>query len=304
MANSHSPLRYPGGKQVLARVLAQLISVNGCEGGTYVEPYAGGAGAALTLLFEEYVERLILNDADPRIYAFWHALLRKTDDFLCLLHDTPVNVDEWENQRRIYLSPSPQSCLTVGFATFYLNRCNRSGIISNGGVIGGRAQKGRWRMDARFNRTDLETRIRRVSLYGDRVQLSNLDAVAFLGQCAKEDPPGRRLFVYLDPPYYGKGSQLYMNHYDAADHEALAGFLRDEASFVWVLTYDNVAEIRSLYRGFRRVPFDLGYSVRNRRVGSELMITKRDLPFPRAWRRGLPQEVLSAADLVGTAPGV
>ena len=60
MSVAHSPLRYPGGKQILARVLAHLIQINGREGGIYAEPYAGGAGAALSLLFGEHVERLML----------------------------------------------------------------------------------------------------------------------------------------------------------------------------------------------------------------------------------------------------
>src|SRR2546423_380701 len=142
MSIAHSPLRYPGGKQILSRLIAHLMELNGAAGGTYVEPFAGGAGVALALLFGEHVARVLINDADPCIYACWKSIVYKTDKFLKLLHDTPATVDEWERQRRIYQNPKRYSETTVGFATFFLNRCNRSGIIASGGPIGGRDQRG------------------------------------------------------------------------------------------------------------------------------------------------------------------
>ncbi len=296
MASSHSPLRYPGGKQVLARVLAHLIRLNGHEGGIYAEPYAGGAGAALSLLFGEYVERLMLNDADSSIYAFWDSILRRTDAFLKLLRDTPLTVSEWERQRAVYLKPARHSRLRIGFAAFYLNRCNRSGIICNAGVIGGRAQRGKWKLDARFSRAELAERIRRIALYADRIELYNHDAIDFLRECVARKHTTRRVLVYLDPPYYVKGSQLYMNYYSPSDHAALARYLRTRARFDWVMSYDNVPEIRALYGGLRQVPFTLGYSARDWRLGKEVMVVGPGLAFPETWRRRIPARYISAAD--------
>ena len=167
MAVSFSPLRYPGGKQILARVLAHLIKVNGREGGVYVEPYAGGAGAALSLLYGEFVRQIIINDKDPSIHAFWDAVLNKTANLSKLVRETPLTVEEWQRQRQIYLASKKHSALRVGFAAFYLNRRNRSGIIGNAGVIGGQKQTGKWKIDARFNREDLVARIQRVAQYRD-----------------------------------------------------------------------------------------------------------------------------------------
>jgi DNA adenine methylase len=137
MAIMHSPFRYPGGKQILSRLIAHLIHLNDCVGGTYLEPYAGGAGVALSLLFGEHVDRMLINDADPSIFACWNGILYDTNRFLKLLRDTPTTTEEWARQRQIYLNPKRHSSLKLGFATFYLNRCNRSGIIKNGGPIGG-----------------------------------------------------------------------------------------------------------------------------------------------------------------------
>lgn len=298
MATSYSPFRYPGGKQILARVLGHLIKLNGREGGIHVEPYAGGAGAALSLLFGEHVGHLMLNDADPSVHAFWSSILTRTKSFLKLLRDTPLSVAEWERQRQIYLQPSRHSRLRLGFATFYLNRCNRSGIIGNAGLIGGRNQTGRWKLDARFNRTELARRIERIAMYRDRIQLHNLDAIQFLRQHVSTSELLRRAFVYLDPPYYLKGSQLYLNHYKPADHERLAAYLMHNAKFTWVLSYDNVPEIRRLYAGLRQVQFRLGYSAREWRVGKEIMISKHEVAFPDRWKARIPDQCVTSADRI------
>ena len=299
MAESFSPLRYPGGKQILARVLGHLIRLNGREGGVYVEPYAGGAGAALGLLYGEYVKRIVINDADSRIHSFWDGVVNHTDKFLKLLRDTQLTVEEWRKQRAIYHSPAKHSSLRVGFATFYLNRCNRSGIIVNAGLIGGLNQTGKWKIDARFNRQDLAKRVEKIARYRDRISIHNMDAVAFLKREIPKPTMVDRAFVYLDPPYYAKGGQLYLNHYTPNDHATFAKFLKT-AQFTWVMSYDNVQEIRKIYSSYRLVTFKLGYSARSFRIGKELLIVPPGFRFPKAWLRSIPDRFISSADRIST----
>jgi DNA adenine methylase len=278
-----SPLRYPGGKQVLADALCDLIRANGLEGKTYLEPYAGGAGAALSLLFSEYVGRIRINDADPAIYSFWHSILVSKDRFLSKLRSIPLSVDEWLRQREIYQTQRHTPSLKLGFAAFYLNRCNRSGIIANAGIIGGLQQVGDWKLDARFNKAELEQRINKISLYRDRIEISNFDAIDFLDICANKKDVRSDSFVYLDPPYFGKGRQLYMNYYSVDDHLKLSKYLKKRAAFSWALTYDDAPDIRSLYSDLRIMPFNLRYSASESRTGSEILITKKDLIIPASW---------------------
>lgn len=296
MAIAHSPLRYPGGKQILSRIVAHLVSLNGAGGGTYVEPYAGGAGVALALLLGEHVDRVLINDADSRIYAFWRSVLNSTDRFVRLLRATPTTVKEWAKQREIYQHPKRNSELRVGFAAFYLNRCNRSGIIATGGPIGGQRQKGKWKIDARYNPDELERRIRKVAAYRDRISLSNADAIDVLDSEVKPNAKKCRPFVYLDPPYYHKGRDLYLSFYEHDDHAKLAAFLKRQDGFPWILSYDNVPEIAVLYRGLRQIRFSLDYSARERREGSELMIFLPTLKFPGGWRRSIPRRFISTAE--------
>src|SRR3990172_10519518 len=159
---SVSPLRYPGGKGKLARFLSDTLELNQIRDGIYVEPYAGGAGAALNLLLTESCSRIIINDIDPCLSAFWTTILTKKNLFISRLLNTNATIIEWRHQRNIYLKHEQHSTIKVALATFFLNRCNRSGIISTGGPIGGINQCGPWRIDARFNKRQLIRRIEKI----------------------------------------------------------------------------------------------------------------------------------------------
>ena len=273
----NSPLRYPGGKAVLTDFLADVVVMNGFQDGIYIEPYAGGAGAALNLLFAEHVHRIILNDADPCIFAFWHTILNRKDDFIRRIQETPVTIEEWKRQHEIYKHHVGHSRVKVAFATFFLNRCNRSGIVATGGPIGGFDQAGKWKLDARYNKDGLIQRVEKIHLYRDRIDVYNMDAIMFLKNVISHKDRLEETLIYLDPPYYVNGSKLYLNHYLHEDHAKLATYLLRKTPFRWLLTYDNVSEINELYRNCERVPFDLPYSVHSRRTGSELLIHRGDL---------------------------
>ncbi len=295
MSVCFSPLRYPGGKQILTHVLAHLVRLNGAQDGTYVEPYAGGAGAALSLLFGEHVDRVIINDLDRGVFSMWWSILNRTDEFLRLLRDTPINMKHRDRQREIYERPGRCSRVALGFATFYLNRTSRSGIIINGGPIGGRRQTGKWGLDARFNKVDLERKIERITLYKTRIDVFRLDGRKLLRSVVEPLAARTSVFAYLDPPYCVNGGRLYLSYADHDDHRMLRDCL-DRAPFPWVLTYDNVPKIRSLYRGFRQITFSLDYRAAGRRSGREVMVVKPGLLIPQAWSRRLPKQYITTQE--------
>lgn len=276
-----SPLRYPGGKAVLVPLLSAIIRANRIGDGVYVEPYAGGAGAALGLLLNEHVRKIVINDFDYRIYCFWWSILSRTNHFLDLLHEKRISIAEWRRQREIYDKPNAYSKTRVGFATFFLNRCNRSGILVSGGPIGGFDQSGNYPLNARFNKANLAKRIERIAMYRERIELHNRDATDLLRRVVGRRVAAKETLVYLDPPYYEKSSNLYLNAYSPKDHADLLSYLSGNHLFKWVMTYDNVPEITALYRNFRRIPFDLSYSAHRRRVGRELLIHAADLQIPK-----------------------
>ena len=288
MAESYSPLRYPGGKAKLADFLIEVLRANGLREPEYVEPYAGGAGAALRLLCEEYVESITINDADPRIRCLWEALTQHNDAFLGMLDDVEVTVEEWRRQREVYLACCVDEVVQLGFATFFLNRTTRSGIVHNGGPIGGYDQQGNFKIDARFSRAELARRIRRIGVYADRIDVSGMDGLALLQQIDADEGRAVRAFVYLDPPYYAKGAELYLNRFTHAQHAELAAYLTDRRRFRWLLTYDNVSEVRELYRPLSQLAFSLSYSAYDRRTGEELLIHSEELQVPQSALGALP----------------
>ncbi|MNZ84392.1 D12 class N6 adenine-specific DNA methyltransferase [compost metagenome] len=251
-----TPLRYPGGKGRLGAWLAELIRHNDLQDGCYIEPYAGGAGAAVFLLANEYIDRIVINDADPVVHAFWWAVLNDTDRFVDLILSTPVTMDTWHEQRQVLALESAEDLTKLGFATFFMNRTNRSGIIK-GGVIGGQGQTGKYKLDARYNKKALADRVSRLGGMRDRVQLFNMDAMDLLSSDSID--LNDDCLVYLDPPYYQKGSQLYRNHYQPEDHAEIAEVVKSLKT-PWLVTYDSCEEIRALYSDAKGVEFSLHYS--------------------------------------------
>jgi DNA adenine methylase len=271
-----SPLRYPGGKRKLTNFIKMIFRENNLMDGDYIEPYAGGASVALSLLFDEYARYIHINDLDRSVYAFWHSVLNETDDLCRMISDTPINMDVWHYQKKV-LTDSSVSLLETGFSTFFLNRTNRSGIIT-GGVIGGKSQSGAWKLDVRFNKADLIQRIEKIARYKNRIHLYNLDASKFLREVIPALP--RSSFVYLDPPYYIKGTQLlYANFYEPDDHKAVSQLVTS-LKHKWIISYDNVPEIKSLYSDFRCVEYDLSYSAQDKYRGAEVIFFCENLEIP------------------------
>jgi DNA adenine methylase len=262
-----SPLRYPGGKATLAGFFESTIRALGLDRPTYIEPYAGGAGAGIELLLKDIVGMVVINDLDPAIHACWKAMVKDSDAFLQLLEFTPLTIDEWKKQREVYRRRHDADVdpLALGFATFYLNRTSRSGVLG-AGVIGGLAQAGPYKIDARYDKEVLRGRIEKLAKLSSRIRVTNQDGAARL----REYLPKDNVFAYVDPPYVEKGSSLYMSAFNEEDHIALATVLNGYASRNWVLTYDVADLIKSLYKARDVSEFQLLYSAHLRGKKDEL----------------------------------
>lgn len=258
-------------------LVSTILRVNGLNRSHYAEPYAGGGSLALALLFSGRASDIHLNDVDEGIWSFWYCVLNQTDALIEKIESTQVTVEEWRRQRAVYKSPCPRSELDLGFATFFLNRTNRSGIISTAGVIGGLEQRGNYKIDCRFNVEELVRRIKRIARYRGRIHLYREDALDFLKRIDQLLP--KRTFTAIDPPYFQKGSSLYTSFYNPDDHAKVAAeILKFEKP--WILTYDDAPEIRRLYSSRRQYLFDIKYSVQTKRIGTELLIPSKGLVMP------------------------
>lgn len=277
----YTPLRYPGGKGKLAPYVKRILEENSLVDGVYVEPYAGGAAVAMELLLQEYVRKIYVNDISPGVAAFWRSVLDNTDALCAKIAGAELTMQEWHRQKDVQLRPAEHDDLALGFATFFLNRTNRSGILS-AGVIGGKEQKGKWKMDARFNSPDLIQRIHTIARVRSRIEFHQMDALEFLDTVVPLLPS--RSLIYLDPPYYVKGCDLYLHHYQHDDHVRIAKRVSKIKSKNWIVSYDNAPEVQGMYSRFRSIVYGLSYSAQERYKGAEVMFFSDGIQIPDAVR--------------------
>ena len=288
----HAPLRYPGGKRRLLTFVSRLLEANQLWNVQYVEPFAGGASLALALLYGEYASRIHINDLSRPIFAFWYAALNDTDQLCRRIEHSEVTMDEWHRQRKIYESSDEANLSELGFATFFLNRTNRSGIIG-GGVIGGKDQSGNWKLDCRFAKKDLIRRIRNVSRYRSRIHLYQQDALDFTDDVVSG--LDGNVLVFYDPPYIERGQSLYLDNYGLEDHRRLA-IRVSKLSQPWIVTYDYDSSVRhELFPRNRCLEFELSYSAQSRHHGREAMFLADCLRLPEEWNEEEAVVSMSAA---------
>ncbi len=283
MSQHRTPLRYPGGKQRLSPFILELIEANDLLGGHYVEPYAGGAGVALELLLGNHVSHIHLNDSSLPIFAFWNSVISRTAELCRRISRASVTVEEWKKRRTIVQNPSDHDELEVGFSTLYLNRCNRSGVLS-GGLIGGLLQKGTWKMDARFPRNELIRRIEAIAERGKCISLRNWDAEKYIKRYITKLPS--RTLVYCDPPYFDKSSRLYLDRYQKSDHARIAHVIQEYLPVRWIVSYDSAGEILGYYSKRRKFCYNLQYNACRVYRGREVFILCDSVVVPR--RSSLP----------------
>lgn len=289
-----SPLRYPGGKSSLASFLKDVIDLNDLRDCGYFEPFAGGAGAALALLQDNVVSEIHINDADFRVYAFWQSVLSEGSRFAERISSVTLNIDEWRKQQAICANPQNHDLFDVGFSAFYMNRCNRSGVLSGAGPIGGYKQAGKWRLNVRFNRETLAERVLRLKRIQERIHVTGMDAIRFLSKRLPFGSKRGNVLVYLDPPYVLKGQRLYLNAYEKRDHALLSKYLMRQKILPWVMSYDDSDLVRTLYAEYKQALLPIRYTLQNKRDAHELIIAPDTVTLPSVCRYGATEHPLQA----------
>lgn len=276
-----SPLRYPGGKSLLSTYVSGVLEENLLAGCTFYEPYAGGASVSLDLLRMGFIDKAVLIERDPLVYAFWHAVFNATDALCAAIEACPVTLETWHELQLTRAVDDPAksafTLLQLGLAGLFFNRTNFSGIIG-AGPIGGQGQNSAYKINCRFNKTALVRQIRAAALLASRVSVRFGDALTFLRTNAAKISAGFS-FVYIDPPYYMQGRKLYRHHYMDGDHEALAKYITSQG-YPWLVSYDDHPRIRELYASKQMQPIYLDYKVKSSRTAQELVISNLVIPPP------------------------
>lgn len=276
-----SPLRYPGGKQLLAPYIAGVIEENYLTGCAFYEPFAGGSAVSLELLRLGYIDSTTLLERDPLVYAFWWSVVNQFDDLLAAIQVADVSLKTWKSLLPLRDVDDPHDCgyslLQLGVAGLFFNRTNFSGVIG-AGPIGGISQQSRYKIDCRFNKTSITESLRKLRPLTSRIKVEFADSLHWLEQNSsslRKQPS----FVYVDPPYFVQGGKLYRHSFENNQHERLARLLK-AARYPWLLSYDDAPFIRSLYAGSSLQPIYLDYRVKSSRLAQEIVISNLEIPPP------------------------
>lgn len=300
MPATFTPLRYPGGKSSLYPLVTKIINERNLKIHTYIEPFAGGAGLAMKLLIKKDVSEIIINDLDPAIASFWQNILDSSDDLVSFINDVDITLPKWEEQRNIYRSlrtkalkeysndkqtnniHAPLDYLTrqerflLGCAAFFLNRTNRSGIMA-GGPVGGKHQNGKYKIDARFNKSNLIKKIKQIASLSHCIKSYNYDAKQFISKIivplSKTQPA---ILTYFDPPYVDKGPELYQNSLTEQDHRLLSEMIH-QCPGNWIVTYDDCDLIKNLYKDLNISDLTITYCAYKTKMGKEILALSEGL---------------------------
>ncbi len=272
-----NPLRYPGAKSKLYCYIKCLLEAEDKIGCEFYEPFAGSASLSFMLLENNIVSRAIINEKDPLLYYFWIAVFRNTNELIDLIQKTEITIDNWLefSKYRDIEYTKDKTPVNIGFSGLYLNRTNFSGILK-ANPLGGLSQISSYKLNCRFNKETIIKSIKEIAELKDRISIYNLDAIDFMKQYLKYKR-NKNTFVYIDPPYYKAGPGLYRYFYNHEDHIDLAKFIKTKA-FPWLISYDDVEEIRKMYNKSSCVNLYMDYSVKTSKKGKELLISNLMIP--------------------------
>ncbi|QOT19275.1 DNA adenine methylase [Paenarthrobacter sp. YJN-5] len=279
-----SPLRYPGGKARMAPWLTDTFEglLGPMDVEIWLEPFGGGAGAALTALCTGKVPEAWIVEANPALAAFWTTVMNDGPALAARVERTIPTLALFQESREnvgAALAGEHLNVFDLGLSAFILNRCSRSGmILPSVGPIGGKMQAGQHTIAARFNAGALADRIRAVHALGDRFKVFAGDGISFL-----EDLPDSgvqdEVFCFVDPPYIGVGNDLYAVGMDDDLHQRLARAL-NRLTTPWLLTYDAHPRVPLLYPGSHVVEFDIPHTAGSSRVGTEYLVLGPGMDLP------------------------
>ncbi|EKR5132046.1 DNA adenine methylase [Escherichia coli] len=271
-----SPFRYPGGKAKLSGFIALFVVTNRLEGCTLVEPFCGGAGGTLPLLCAGLIDRLVLNDLNPGVYSFWISLTKNTNALVNMIENEPVTIDAWQHWREVYYSTDIKKHTTLekGFATFFLNRTNRSGMLHAGPIGGQKQTNSDYKLDCRFTKKTLIQRIERLAGLSNKISVSQKDASDSIHNLSSD------CLIYADPPYVKEGRNIYSNFcFSDEDHRRFSSKLKRSKAH-WLLSYDDHPLIHDLYEKTGINIIELSYAINKAKIGRELLIASTNSRQP------------------------
>lgn len=265
-----SPFRYPGGKTWLVPEVRKWVTSSKVGPSIFVEPFAGGAMAGLSVAAEGLAEHVFLSELDADVAAVWQTIFDGKPADVAWLCKTILDFDVNLDSVRAILDGTPKAIRGRAFRTIVKNRMQRGGIMAAGAGLVKAGEAGRG-LNSRWYPETLANRIGALQGMRDRITFEQADAFEVVQRYADEP----NAFFFVDPPYTagGKkaGARLYTHN--EIDHEGLFALMASVRGSV-MLTYDDAPEVHLMAKrhGFRIEPVPMKNT--HHQIIRELLILK------------------------------
>lgn len=272
-----SLFRYPGGKNKLLEHIHAKLGLYNLKDYEYREPFFGGGSVGLSVLQLKNAPRKIwLNDKDIGIACLWTAIINFSDELKERILDFSPSVEAFYSIKDslLKLDQLPETkdqIVDIALKKIAIHQISYSGLgVKSGGPLGGQDQKSQYKIDCRWSPQYLCKKIDKINKLFKDVWVRDAVCMSQDFQSVIENDDSVS-FIYLDPPYYEKGNELYQHGFSSKDHERLADTLK-QTQHKWLLSYDDCNEIRELYSWAHIEVCIVKYSINGAREKKELLI--------------------------------
>lgn len=266
-----SPLRYVGAKFKQRKNLASIIQKL-CPNHKeiqYRELFCGSGAVALELLESGCFNSYWLNDNDYAVYAYWNSI---KDHYFWLkeyLRGNYHNVTESEflayraGLLSIKRMPADKELVEIAIEKLIVQRHSFNGM-------GTKSSSPIKNIEGRWNQRNLRNALNQIHalLCKNDTKITQGDFERLIWDTSTP------AFLYIDPPYFKMGDDLYQTGFTERDHVRLAQALK-ESGQPFLLSYDYCVEVLDLYyqwADFEKI--DVFYHG-NKKVKQEILIYKQ-----------------------------
>jgi len=273
--------RYPGGKTKLKKIILQYISeMEDHTFSEYREPFFGGGSIGLEIIKKKIFPSIWINDKDPALVCLWNSIIHFPHQLIRKIQSFTPTVDAFldfkKNLLKLLSAPKDiDEVIEVGFQKLVVHQLSYSGLGTLAGPLGGKDQSSKYPIHCRWSPSTLEKKILREHKYLNSISLkynecTNLD---FEEVITLSDNPS---VIYLDPPYYVQGNNLYQHGFTQDDHQRLAHLLSG-SSHRWLLSYDECPPIHTLYNWAKKEILSVNYTIHGANNKNELLIVPKEV---------------------------
>jgi DNA adenine methylase len=244
--------RYPGGKSKLRNSISEHLNVYANKLDLeYREPFFGGGSVGLKFISDNpQWKKVWINDKDLGVANLWTSVIRFPNELKKMVQDFKPSIEIFDKYKLELLSNSTVSqnaseIVLHGFKKLAIHQISYSGLgTKSGGPLGGREQKSKYKIDCRWSPDYICKKIDKLHNQFSKLEIKHQSCTSFDFEDLVNSTENS--FIYLDPPYYIKGNELYQFGFTKEDHKKMADVLK-YTNHPWILSYDDCPEVRRLY---------------------------------------------------------